>query len=82
MARTHFKAAIYDTDEGAGDVEAPLDLCDGALHVGPPKGFGKVCKRHGEQEELETHKNTHVKLLIESVPTVWKFGQSSCSDYE
>lgn len=28
---THFKAAIYDSDERAGDIKAPLNLSDAAL---------------------------------------------------
>ena len=52
---THFKAAVDDSDEGAGDVEAPLDLSDGALHAAAPEGFGKVHEGEGGQEELGNH---------------------------
>lgn len=43
-APTHLKAAINDPDERAGDVEAPLNLSDGALHVGSAEGFGEINK--------------------------------------
>lgn len=52
-AQTHLEAAVDDADEGAGDVEAPLDLGDGALHVRAAEGFGEVHKRQRGQEELE-----------------------------
>lgn len=57
-AHTHFKTAIYDTNEGAGDIKAPLNLGDGALHIGSAEGFGKEYKRHRSQEELGTQKHT------------------------
>lgn len=52
---THLKTAINDPDERAGDVEAPLYLSDGALHVGSTEGFGEVNKRQGDQEKLQRH---------------------------
>lgn len=55
---THFKAAIYNSNEGAGDIKAPFNLCDGALHIGSTKGFGKIYKSQRDQEELETHKTS------------------------
>ncbi len=58
MPHTHFKTAIYNSNEGAGNIKASLNLGDGALHVGSAKGFGKVCKGHRGQEELETHRHT------------------------
>lgn len=50
---TDLKAAINDSYEGAGDVKAPLNLGDGALHVGTTEGFGEIDEGHGGQEELE-----------------------------
>ena len=41
-AHTHLKAAIDHPDKGTGDIEAPLDLGDGALHVGSTKSFGEI----------------------------------------
>lgn len=57
--RTHFEAAVDDSNQGAGDVESPLDLSDGALHVGSTEGFCKIYERQRNQEELE---NTDTSL--------------------
>lgn len=53
---THFKAAIDGSCEGAGDIKAPLNLSDGAFHVGATKGFGEEYEWQRCHEELE---NTH-----------------------
>lgn len=52
---THFKAAVYHSDEGAGDIKAPLDLSDAALHVGATKSFGEEYERKGDQKKLQRH---------------------------
>lgn len=54
-ARTHFKAAIYNSDEGTGDIEAPLDLSDAALHIGSTKRFRKEYKCKRDQKQLWRH---------------------------
>lgn len=41
---THLKAAIYESDVGAGEVKASLDLGNGALHVGSCQGLGEAGK--------------------------------------
>lgn len=53
--RTHFKAAIEDSGEGAGDIEAPLDLSDAALHIRAAKSFRKENKCKRDQKELQRH---------------------------
>lgn len=50
---THLEASINDADQITGDVESPLQLRDGALHVAARQGLGKVSKGQGGQEHLE-----------------------------
>lgn len=52
---THFKAAVDDSDEGTGDVEAPLDLSDAALHVRAAESFRKENERKRDQKKLQRH---------------------------
>lgn len=54
-ARTHFKTAIDDPNERTGDIEAALDLSDGALQIGSAEGFGEVNKCQGDQKKLQKH---------------------------
>lgn len=55
---TKFKTSINDPYKRAGNVKASLNLCDGALHVAPLKGFGKEHTGHGKQKHLrDTHKH-------------------------
>ena len=48
---THLETAIDESDVRAGEVEASLDLSDGALHVGPRQGLGEIGEgqRHNKQ---------------------------------
>lgn len=41
-AITHLKAAIYESNVGAGEVKASLNLGNGALHVGSSEGLGEA----------------------------------------
>lgn len=52
IAGTHLKAAIYESSERAGEVEASLDLRDGALHVGSRQGLGEIGERQRHYEQL------------------------------
>lgn len=42
VAITHLKAAVYESDVGAGEVKASLNLGNGALHVGSRQGLGEA----------------------------------------
>lgn len=49
---TNLKASVNDADQITGDVEPPLQLRDGALHVAAGQGFGKVGEGQGGEEHL------------------------------
>lgn len=49
---TNLEASINDTNQITGDVESPLQLSYGALHVAAGQGLGKVSKGQGGQEHL------------------------------
>lgn len=49
---TDLEASVNDADQITGDVESPLQLRDGALHVAAGQGLGKVSKGQGGQEHL------------------------------
>lgn len=58
---THLETAIYESDEGAGEIEASLDLCDGALHVGAGQRFGEVGKGQCHDEQLATEQDKRMQ---------------------
>lgn len=57
---THFKTAIDNSDEGTGDIEAPLDLSDTALHICSAQSFRKENKCKGDQKKLQRHIVEHL----------------------
>lgn len=49
---TDLEASVNDANQITGDVESPLQLRDGALHVAAGQGLGKVSKGQGGEEHL------------------------------
>lgn len=58
---THLKTAINESNVGAGEVEPPLDLGDGALHVCSCQSLGEAGEGQRHDEQLQ---NTKGKYLI------------------
>lgn len=66
---THLKTAIDESNVGAGEVEPPLDLGDGALHVGSCQSLGEAGEGQRHDEQLQ---NTKGKYLIQYLYEVVK----------
>lgn len=62
-AITHLKAAVNESDVGAGEVKTSLNLGDGALHVGSRQSLGKAGE--GECHNKELQKTEGKKHLIQ-----------------
>lgn len=57
---THLKTAIDESNVGAGEVEPPLDLGDGALHVGSCQSLGEAGEGQRHDEQLQITKGKYL----------------------
>lgn len=51
--QTHLKTSINEAHNRAGKVKSPLNLSDGAFHVGPTQSFGEEGEGKGHNKNLE-----------------------------
>lgn len=61
---THLKTAIDESNVGAGEVEPPLDLGDGALHVGSCQSLGETGEGQRHDEQLQNTKGIQYLYLL------------------